>query len=381
MVMTIPPHIQELIERLLEQDDEHAIILLDPNGLIVAWMAAAEIVFGYTSGEMVGQPVEILFTPEDRAQKMPEYELAVASSDGHAEDDRWMLRRDGRRFWAVGVMIPIRTEAGEILGFGKILRNRTDIKGQLESAQRQIERLKQMNESKNVFIATLAHELRNPLASIRNSLTFLEFAGSQNDDCRYARATAQRQLDHMQRMIEDLLDVAKADVGKVQLDIRVMPLNGIVEAAVETCQAVIDKSIQTLQLLITDQPIMVKADSSRLLQIFVNLIHNAAKFTNLGGHIWVKVSVEGSEAVVRVEDTGVGISAEMMPQIFDLFTQADSGSGGGLGIGLSLVKNLTNLHGGTVQVRSDGLGKGSEFTVRLPLVMNDEERPDSPTSV
>lgn len=363
----ISQQIQELLLRLVEQQDEHAVIVLDRTGRIIAWLGAAEKIFGYEEKEVIGQLADILFTPEDRVRKMAEYEIEVAASDGHAEDDRWMQRNDDRRFWATGILAPIRSEAGEVLGFGKILRNRTDIKGQLESGQKLIERLQLTNESKNVFIATLAHELRNPLAAIRNSLTILELVGSKDHESRFAQATAQRQLDHMHRMIEDLLEVAKADVGKLRIDKVLTSLKKVLDAAVETCRPAIDKVSQRLEMFVTETPIMIFGDPDRLEQIFVNLIQNASKYTTNEGSIWVKASIEGNEAVVRVEDTGVGISPEMLPRIFDLFTQADDNRQEGLGIGLSLVKDLTALHGGTVQVRSDGLNKGSEFAVRLPL--------------
>jgi len=379
--MPSPQQIDDLLRRLVQQENEHAIILLDSAGQIVAWLGAAEAVFGYTAKEILGRPASVLFAPEDVAKRMPTYELEVARKNGQAEDDRWMRRKDGRRFWATGVLVPIRADEGAILGFGKVLRNRTDLKGQLESAQKLVERSQQANESKNVFIATLAHELRNPLSAIANASAILETAGAKNDDCRFARTTIQRQVDHIRRMIEDLLEVAKADVGKIQLENRETSLNAIVQAAVDSCRQAMDQRTQNLEVIMTDVPIIVSADPPRLRQVFVNLIENAAKYTNYGGNIWVKASVEGQDAVVKVKDTGIGISPEMMPRIFDLFTQAEFAStdqGSGLGIGLSLVKDLVNLHGGTVQVRSDGLGKGSEFTVRLPLAGPDALRPDRP---
>jgi PAS domain S-box-containing protein len=379
--MTAPAQTEDLLRRLVQQEDEHAIILLDQNGDVVAWLGAAEKVFGRTADEMRGQSTSILFAPEDIAKGMPEHELEVAEKNGHAEDDRWMLRSDKHRFWATGIMMPIRADDGTILGFSKILRDRTDVKEQLESSQRLIEQSQKVNESKDIFIATLAHELRNPLASIATAAAILDHTGASNEDCRFARATIQRQLGHIQRMIEDLLEVTKADVGKIRLDKRETSLNEIVRAAVESCRPAIEKGQHTLQLLMTERPITVSADPPRLQQVFVNLLENAAKYTSHGGHIWVKVSVEGHEGVVKVEDTGIGISAEIMPRIFDLFTQADltsSRRGSGLGIGLSLVKDLINLHGGTVQVKSDGVGKGSEFTVRLPLAGSDASRPNSP---
>lgn len=373
--------IQELLRRLIAQQREHALVLLDPDGQIVAWFSASEYVFGYTSDEVIGQSFSVLFTPEDVAKRIPQYEKDVARQNGRAEDDRWMVRKDERRFWATGVLVPLRADDGTILGFAKILRNRTDLKGQMESAQNRADSLQAANEHKNHFITTLAHELRNPLSAIANSLSILQKAGSQTEDCKFARATIHRQLDHMRRMIEDLLEAAKTRVGKIQLNLSEMPLNEIVRDAVEACRGKLDARTHSFELIMADAPIIVRADRERLLQVFVNLIENAIKFTEYGGRIWVKLSVESDEAVFKIEDTGIGISPEMLPRIFDLFTQAEFGgeSDSGLGIGLSVVRDLSQLHGGTVQVRSDGIGKGSEFTVRLPLAGADRNRPNRPT--
>src|SRR5687767_13746447 len=174
--------IDDLLRRMVQQNNEHAIILLDPEGRVIAWLGAATKVFGYESEELVGRPMSVLFTPEDIQKGMPDWERTVATRDAHAEDDRWMLRKDGRRFWAVGILMPLRADNGEILGYAKILRNRTDLKGQLESAQSLVERWQKTNDSKNTFIVTLAHELRTPLATMTNCLQILEASGRQNDD-------------------------------------------------------------------------------------------------------------------------------------------------------------------------------------------------------
>jgi PAS domain S-box-containing protein len=379
--MISPMKIEEWLQRMVMQDSQHAFILLDADARIVAWLGAAEQIFGFTFNEVANQKFHILFAPEDLDKEMPQWEVKVAASDGHAENDRWMLRKDGRRFWATGVLMPLRAGDGSISGFAKILRNRTDIKGQLESVRNLCERLQKTIERKNNFIATLAHELRNPLAAISNSLAMLSLTSGQDDDSKYCRATIQRQLDHMQRMVTDLLEVAKADIGKIKLELRNLVINDLLRSAVESCRPAIDRQSHRLELLMQDEPIIVNADAARLQQVFVNLLENAAKYTNRGGMIWVKLLVEGSEAVVRFEDTGIGIAPEIMPQIFDMFTQAETSQDSGIGIGLSLVKDLTQLHGGTVQVRSDGIGKGSEFTVRLPLAGSDAARPDRPEAV
>jgi signal transduction histidine kinase len=228
----------------------------------------------------------------------------------------------------------------------------------------------------------LAHEIRNPLAAVTSALELLDQVGSQNDESVFARSSIRRQLDFMQRLVEDLLEITRIGMGKVQLQKQLLPLNEVILAAVETCRPAIDDRTHDFEVVMPGKEIMVEADPARLQQVFVNLIHNAVKYTEYGGQIWVKVSVEGQDAVVKVEDTGIGISPEMLPQIFNLFTQSEFGGSqksSGLGIGLSVVQDLVSLHGGTVQVRSDGIGKGSEFTVRLPLKGPDAGRPDRPS--
>lgn len=380
----VSPDIDHLLCRLIQQGIDHTLILVSNQRQVIAWLGGSERVFGYASDEVVGRDIAMLFTPEDVDKQVPEYEIEVASRDGLADDDRWMLRKDGQRFWATGVLVPLKGDDGQLLAFAKILRNRTDLKAQLESAHRTIASLEAANERKNAFIATLAHELRNPLSSIGNSLALAQATGSESEEFRFARTTIHRQIDHMRRMIDDLLDVARARVGKVKLQTRIVPLADVVAMAVETCRHDIDRHTHTLHVIVPETPILIEADPERLQQVFVNLLQNALKFTRYGGNIWLKANVEGSEAVVKVEDSGIGISSEMLPLIFDLFTQAEFAgpqAGAGLGVGLSVVKDLTALHGGSVQVRSDGLGKGSEFVVRLPLAGPDAQRPNDPRPV
>jgi signal transduction histidine kinase len=184
----------------------------------------------------------------------------------------------------------------------------------------------------------------------------------------------------MRRMVDDLIDVTRVSAGKVNLEMQCQDLRPVVEAAVASCRPSIDMRTHTLNVIVPIAPLQVDIDAVRMRQVFVNLIQNAASFTKNGGTIWVKVGVEAAEAVVKIEDSGIGISPDVLPHIFDMFTQAEfvgDRSDAGLGIGLSVVKDLTQLHGGSVQVRSDGIGKGSEFTVRLPLA-NCDDAPHSP---
>jgi signal transduction histidine kinase len=233
---------------------------------------------------------------------------------------------------------------------------------------------------KNRFISTLSHELRNPLASLSMALELLKLDGKDAKTLSHVTKTIESELGSIRRMVDELIDVTRVNVGKVQLEKACQDLRPIIESAIDVCRPVIDMRTHSLHVIQPAAAVEVDVDVVRMRQVFVNLIQNAANYTKNGGTIWVKVSIEAAEAVVKIEDNGIGISPHVLPHIFDLFTQAEFAgerSDAGLGIGLSVVKDLTQLHGGSVQVRSDGIGKGSEFTVRLPLANCDDD-PHSP---
>jgi PAS domain S-box-containing protein len=366
----------ELLRLFIRQSKDHALILLDASGTVVAWYPGAERVFGYTAAEMVGQSITRLFVPEDLARGLSAHELEVARRDGSAEDDRWMLRKNGSRFWANGVVLALRDESGEVVGFGKTLRDRTDLRAQVETLENRVNALLKADERKTLFLGTLAHELRNPLAPLANAVRLLRLTRADDPDLNYPVKLIERQVEFLRRMVDDLLDVTRIGAGKVELKKRKLLLRELLGRVFESCRAACEERRHRLELILPSGEIPVEADPDRMHQVFVNLVNNAIKYTPEGGRIWVKATIEGAEAVVGVEDTGVGISAEMLPRIFDLFTQEEDSryrADGGLGIGLSLVKSLVTLHGGSVQVRSEGKGKGSEFSVRLPLSSDQPE--------
>lgn len=359
---------ERLLRLLAEQSKEHAIILLDADARVIWWSPGAEHIFERRASEMVGQLLSALFPPEDVQTGIPDQETNIARGFGRAEDDRWQTRLDGSRFWASGLLVALRDEKGDLLGYGKILRNRTDLREQLDSLRNQVEALIKSDQQKNIFLATLSHELRNPLAPLSNAVQLLRMTAMDVANLQYPIKLIERQVEFIRRLVDDLLDVTRISTGKVRLNKRLVVLNEIIERAVEATRSLIEERDHRLQLFLPSAPIRLQADPDRLHQVFVNLITNAAKFTPEHGEVLVKGTTEGDEAVVQVEDTGVGIPHDMLPRIFELFTQMEVDlSRGGLGIGLALVKELITLHGGSVQVRSEGTGKGSEFTVRLPL--------------
>jgi PAS domain S-box-containing protein len=365
---------EESVERLLRafahQSQEHAIALLDPGARISWWSAGAERIFGYAADEIVGQPGARLFTPEDNGKGLAEHEVAVAIDQGCAEDDRWMQRQDGSRFWASGVLVALHDTDGSLLGFAKVLRDRTDLKEQLETLRNHARQLDLEARRKDVFLSTLSHELRNPLAPLANAVAIIRMSVPVTPEVEYALKVVERQMDLLRRLVDDLLDLSRIGAGKIQLKRTRVPLHELVERAVEATRPLVIERKHRLEVLLPPAPIELDADPERLVQVFVNLLGNAAKYTPSCGTLWIKATLEGHEAVIRFADTGVGIPTDMLPRIFDLFTQVEASqplSQGGLGIGLTLVKNLVAQHGGSVQVRSEGVGKGSEFIVRLPL--------------
>jgi PAS domain S-box-containing protein len=364
---------EENVERLLrmfaQQSLEHAITLLDPGARIAWWSPGAEHIFGYPADEIVGQPGARLFPPEDNEKGLSEHETAVAIDHGSAEDDRWMQRQDGSRFWASGVLVALHDADGSLLGFAKVLRDRTDLKEQIETLRNHARRMDLEARRKDIFLSTLSHELRNPLAPLANAVAIIRMSVAGTPEVEYALKVVERQVDLLRRLVDDLLDLSRIGAGKMELKRTRVPLHELIERAVEAARPLVVERKHRLEVLLPPAPIELDADPERLVQVFVNLLGNAAKYTPSGGMIWINATLEGHEAVIRFEDTGVGIPTEMLPRIFDLFTQVESSqllSQGGLGIGLSLVKNLVAQHGGSVQVRSEGLGKGSEFIVRLP---------------
>jgi PAS domain S-box-containing protein len=359
---------ETLLSLSLQQVKEHAIVLMDAQGNIVAWLAGAEALFGYNSGEMTGQPLDRLFTPEDRAMGTASHELAIARATGIGENDRWLMRKDGSRIWVGGATSALRDEDGAIQGFCKIMRDRTDLKVHIDSLEHRAHACADALERTKVFIATLAHELRNPLGALSNGLEVLRLTAGGSEQVRRALDIYGRQLGAMKRLLDDVMDTARAEKGKLELKMETADVNDLMNAAAGVCRLEALNKQQHLEILAFPTPLLVRADPDRMQQVLVNLLHNAVKYTFQGGRIWIKATTEGDEAVVRVLDTGIGMSEEALPRVFEVFTQeGPQGQSPGLGLGLALVRQLVELHGGSVQARSGGRNKGSEFTVRLPL--------------
>lgn len=357
----------ELLRLLLEQGKDHALILLDEQGLVVGWLMGASKMFGYEKEEMLGQSFDRLFTPEDRVRRVPLGELEIGSRFGLQEDDRWLVRKDGVQLWVTGILTCLRDHKGKVAGFSKVLRDRTDLKEQVDRMQSRIMALEADKKQKTVMLGTLAHELRNPLGVLSNATQLIEMV--YPDDSKLAPATQliSRQVKYLSTLIEDLLENARLQTGKVELQVEAIGLYDLLSGAIESVVSIREKK-QKAELILPQSPIELCVDPVKAKQIFVNLLSNASKFSEHGATIWIRAITEGDEAVVRVEDQGRGIPPDLLPRLFELFSQGDVGSGhASLGLGLSIVKQYVELHGGGVQARSQGIDQGSTFIIRLPL--------------
>jgi PAS domain S-box-containing protein len=269
---------------------------------------------------------------------------------------------------------PVRRLTQEVIGIGVFVAETTERKRAEAVLREHAVELAEAAREKDEFLAMLGHELRNPLAPIRTALTLLRRAGSQDPVVVRVHDVMDRQITHMVRLLDDLLDVARITNGRINLAVQDVDMRQIVREAADSVRGLIDARRHNLETVLPPDPICVRGDVTRLVQVVVNLLNNAAKYTDEGGTIRVDVTAEPAHAVLRVTDTGSGISARLLPKIFDLFTQDDrtlDRAQGGLGLGLTLVRRITELHGGSVQAHSEGRGRGSKFIVRLPLHIPD----------
>jgi PAS domain S-box-containing protein len=351
-----------LLAAIVASSDD-AIVSTTLAGRILTWNAGAERLFGYSAAEAIGQPITLLI-PEERHDEEPALLGRIRRGERIEHFETVRVAKDGRRIAVSLTVSPVRDANGEIIAASKIARDITQRK-EAEAALREADR------RKNEFLAILAHELRNPLAPIRNSLHILRMSAANDPSAECVSEIMERQVNHMVRLVDDLLEISRITSGKIELRKESVELAAIVRGAVETSRPLIEDAHHQLALAIPPEPLTLEADAVRLTQVIANILNNAAKFTDARGQIWLTVRREGESVTISVRDNGKGIPADMLPYVFDLFTQANPSfdrAQGGLGIGLALVKSLVEMHGGSVRAHSDGPGKGSEFVVRLPLV-------------
>jgi PAS domain S-box-containing protein len=335
---------------------------------------------GYSRHELLGESVDRLvprpFQGEHAERRRGFFADRRQRAMGTGRD-LFAVRSDGTEVPVEIGLSPIETEDGAF-----VLAAVTDI-----TERKQAERaLQEADRRKDEFLAMLAHELRNPLGAITNAAHLLKQFGPPEGNMRWARDVIARQAAHLGHIVEDLVDVARISRGHIVLQREAMPLASAIALALDTARPLIEKRRQEFASNLPPEPIWIEGDVTRLAQLIGNLLSNASKFTPKGGSLSLTVRRDAGEAVIRVRDTGIGIAAEMLPRVFDLFVQGErppDWSSGGLGLGLTLAKRLAEMHGGTLEAHSAGLGKGSEFVLRLPTLEGERpvEAPVRPLSV
>jgi PAS domain S-box-containing protein len=360
----------ERFDRLATGAIEYAVFLVGLDGNLLCWNAGAERLFGYQSHEIIGQHFSRFFSPEDIVTGLSEHELTTARADGSSQSNCWQVRKDGSRFWCRATVSTLLDEDKQARSFARVTHDLTDS----DAVQAQRERadgLSAANRSKEEFMALLSHELRSPLSPIINAVNILRQMRTTDPVIEQAGNIIERQVGAMVRLVDDLLDISRITKGKLRLTKEQVELRVIINHAAESVRPFMDARKHDFSVLLPIEPIWVEADPARMEQVVVNLLNNASQYTDTGGLIRMTVNREDGEAVVRVRDNGAGIAPDVLPHIFELFTQVDGSLGrsyGGLGIGLALASNLVTMHEGRLQATSAGLGKGCEFTIKLPIL-------------
>jgi PAS domain S-box-containing protein len=330
---------------------------------------------GMSPEEAHGQGWARALHPDDRERVFHEWAAAVKAGQSFAYEYRFRTPR-GKVRWLQGNAVGLCNEAGQVRGYIGTLTDFTE-RREAEEALREADR------RKDEFLALLAHELRNPLAPLRNGLQVMRLASGDTNVVAKTRDMMDRQLSHMVRLIDDLLDVSRISSNKMELRRTRVLLADVVSSAVETVRPALEAAGHELTVSLPPEPVHLEADLTRLAQVFGNLLNNSAKYTERGGNIWLTAVRDGGQVSVTVQDTGIGIPAFALPNIFGMFSQVDRSierSTGGLGIGLALVKGFVEMHGGTVEAASPGQGQGSTFTVRLPVLQDRAESYPETTS-
>jgi PAS domain S-box-containing protein len=356
---------------IVESSDD-AIVSKNLESIILSWNKGAERLFGYMTDEAVGQPITMLIPPE-RLDEEKHILARIIRGERIEHFETVRVRKDGRPIHVSLTISPIRNAEGAIVGASKVARDISSRKALearnielREREQRALQEAQAANRAKDEFLAMLGHELRNPLSPILTALQLMKMRGGSG--LEREREVIERQVGHLTRLVEDLLDVSRITRGTVALKEEPVEVADIVARGIEIATPLLDQRTHVLDV---DVPrnLWVSGDAGRLSQVMSNLFTNAAKYTPPGGHITIRATDERGDVVIRVRDTGIGIAPDFLPQVFDLFVQERQDidrSQGGLGLGLTIVRNLVERHGGSVSAYSDGPGTGSEFVVRLP---------------
>jgi PAS domain S-box-containing protein len=370
---------------------DDAIVGKNLNSLVTSWNSGAERIFGFTAEEMIGKSIMRLI-PQDRREEEREILFRIRRGERIDHFETIRLAKDGRQLNVSVTISPIKDSSGRVVGASKVARDITERKRseqalkeavqQAESANRERLQLleserdarsqaERANRVKDEFLATLSHELRTPLNAVLGWTNILQRGNIQSEELKHGLQTIERNARIQAQIIEDLLDMSRIISGKVRLEVQETDLAGVLKESIETLRVTAEAKSVHLQAVIDPFAGPISGDPNRLRQVFWNILHNAIKFTPKGGEVEVRLERVGSQVEINVVDSGEGIAPDFLPYIFDRFQQGDASTTrrhGGLGLGLAIVKQLVELHGGNVRVKSDGIGQGSVFTVRLPLI-------------
>ena len=351
---------EERLRLLLDGARDYAIYMLDPGGHILSWSKGAELIKGYCAEDVLAKHYSMFFRREDQAEGLPSWQLQRALLHGRTEEEGWRLRKDGSTFWAHVVLTPIYSGDGAHVGFAKVTRDMSDRVRLRELAHS----LQRMNE----FLAVLGHELRNPLAPMTYAVQVLQTQGAANANASMACEILDRQVAHLSRMLDDLLEAGRLTSGRMTIRPSSIPFGRVVKYAVEAVWPMINARSQTIELDVPEH-LWINGDEVRLIQVLQNLLLNAAKFTPEGGAIQVGAAVTDERLYVQVSDNGQGMDPATIDRLFVLFAQGKNAAHSphaGLGIGLALARAIVEMHGGTIAATSAGAGKGSVFSFELP---------------
>lgn len=381
---------------LVEEVRDYAIFLLDLQGNVNGWNRGAERIHGYQADEVIGKHFSIFYADRDRESGKPAHNLRQALEEGRFEDEGWRIRKDGSRFWADVVITPVHGRDGMVIGFSKITRDLTErkeaedeirrlnqdlerrvgertaeLKAANDALKQRTREAEEANRLKSQFVSNVSHELRTPLNAIIGYTDLLidEVYGAVGEEQRPALDGIKRNTNDLARLINDVLDLAKIETGKMSVDLSEVDLGALIEEGVDAIRPLSEKKSLPIRWMIEPGLPRLESDAGKIKQILVNLLLNAVKFTSRG-EIAVRTRMRADRSGIEliVQDTGIGIRFEELPRIFDAFHQVDGAATrefGGVGLGLAIVKELLHLLGGEIRVESE-YGKGSTFTVFLP---------------
>jgi PAS domain S-box-containing protein len=348
---------------------DYAIFMVNPDGTVGSWNIGAQRIFGYLAEEVTGHHFSRFYPALEIEKGVPANHLKYAREYGRTESECHRVRKGGDSFAAQWLLTPVRSPTGELRGYSLVVRDITERKRLEEALHRRAEDLDAANRAKEDFLATLSHELRTPLNAMLGWTRLLRLGRLDMDGTARALETIERNARLQEQLIADILDVSRIVTGKLRLEVRPIELAVLVEAAADSIRPAAEAKEITVDLSVGFRG-RVMGDPDRLQQVIWNLLTNAVKFTPSGGRVGISLSRLGRVAELTVSDTGEGIAPELLPFIFDRFRQGDTSvtrPHGGLGLGLAIVRHIVELHGGRVQVFSDGPNRGATFTVHLPI--------------